>query len=125
MCIRDRTRHQDKPLIDLNGKTLIQRVLVNSLEVNKNSFVATDSLRIKENIEKVLLKKIVKDYQNIDLHHNSLQDILQSDVFLKALPSSFGGDPFSHPICIEHCNKATGKYALEGLSRVNTDRQFS
>jgi len=78
-----------------------------------------------KNIEKVLLKKIVKDYQNIDLHHNSLQDVLQSDVFLKALPASFGGDPFSHPICIEHCNKATGKYALEGLSRVNTDRQFT
>ncbi len=36
------TRLQDKPLIDLNGKTLIQRVLINSLEVNKNSFVATD-----------------------------------------------------------------------------------
>ena len=47
------TRLQDKPLIDLNGKTLIQRVLVNSLEVNKNSFVATDSLRIKHNIEKI------------------------------------------------------------------------
>ena len=47
------TRLQDKPLIDLNGKTLIQRVLVNSLEVNKNSFVATDSLRIKQNIEKI------------------------------------------------------------------------
>ena len=78
-----------------------------------------------KNIEKLLLKKIVKDYQNIDLHHNNLQDILQSDVFLKALPSSFGGDPFSHPICIEYCNKATGKYALEGLTKVNTDRQFS
>ena len=47
------TRLQDKPLIDLNGKTLIQRVLINSLEVNKNSFVATDSLRIKQNIEKI------------------------------------------------------------------------
>ena len=47
------TRLQDKPLIDLNGKTLIQRVLVNSLEVNKNSFVATDSMRIKQNIEKI------------------------------------------------------------------------
>ena len=47
------TRLQDKPLIDLNGKTLIQRVLINSLEVNKNSFVATDSLRIKKNIEKI------------------------------------------------------------------------
>ena len=47
------TRLQDKPLIDLNGKTLIQRVLINSLEVNKNSFVATDSLTIKQNIEKI------------------------------------------------------------------------
>ena len=44
------TRVKNKPLVDLNGKTLIQRVLTNSLEVNKNSFVATDSKKIKQNI---------------------------------------------------------------------------
>jgi len=82
------------------------------------------SVQAGQNIEKLLLRKIIKDYQNIDLNHNSLQDILQSDVFLKALPSSFSGEPFSHPICIEYCNKATGKFAMEGLNKINTDRQI-
>ena len=81
------------------------------------------NIQAGQNIEKLLLKKIVKNYQNIDLHHHNLQDILQSDVFMKALPSSFSGDPFSHPVCIEYCNKATGKYALAELGNVHTDRQ--
>ena len=81
------------------------------------------NIQAGQNIEKLLLKKIVKNYQNIDLHHHDLQDILQSDVFMKALPSSFSGDPFSHPVCIEYCNKATGKYALAELGNVHTDRQ--
>ena len=83
------------------------------------------SIQSGKYIEKMLLRKIVKDYKKIDLHHNNLQDILQSHVFVKGYLSSFAGDPFSHPICIEHCNKATGKYALEELKRGQADRQFS
>jgi len=62
-----------------------------------------------KNIEKLLLKKIVKDLTNIDLHHNNLADVLDSEVFKKNLPNSFKGDPLQHPICIEWCNKNTGK----------------
>jgi MoaA/NifB/PqqE/SkfB family radical SAM enzyme len=68
------------------------------------------SIQAGKNIEKLMLKKLVRDFKKIDLHHNDLSDILTSDVFQKALPGSFKEDPFSHPICIEWCNKATGKY---------------
>jgi sulfatase maturation enzyme AslB (radical SAM superfamily) len=68
------------------------------------------SVQSGKNIEKLLLKKLVGDFKQIDLHHNDLGDVLTSEVFQKALPDSFKGDPFSHPICIEWCNKATGKY---------------
>jgi 3-deoxy-manno-octulosonate cytidylyltransferase (CMP-KDO synthetase) len=44
------TRLENKPLIDLGGKTLIQRVLNNALEITDNAFVATDSDLIKNNI---------------------------------------------------------------------------
>ena len=68
------------------------------------------SIQSGKNIEKLMLKKLVRDFKKIDLHHNDLGDVLTSEVFQKALPDSIKGDPFSHPICIEWCNKATGKY---------------
>jgi MoaA/NifB/PqqE/SkfB family radical SAM enzyme len=68
------------------------------------------SIQSGKNIEKLMLKKLVRDFGEIDLHHNDLGDVLTSEVFQKALPDSIKGDPFSHPICIEWCNKATGKY---------------
>jgi len=68
------------------------------------------SVQSGKNIEKLMLKKLVKDFKQIDLHHSNLEQILMSDVFQTALPDSFKGNPFSHPICIEWCNKATGKY---------------
>ena len=68
------------------------------------------SIQSGKNIEKLMLKKLVKDFKQIDLHHNDLGDIFTSKVFQKALPDSFKEDPYSHPICIEWFNKATGKY---------------
>ena len=44
------TRLEKKPLVDLNGKTLIQRVFNNALEITSNTYVATDSEEIKSNI---------------------------------------------------------------------------
>jgi len=66
-------------------------------------------IRSGREIENLLLKKIVKDYNSIDLHHNDIADILASEVFKKNLPDSFHGNPFQHPVCIEWCNKSTGK----------------
>jgi MoaA/NifB/PqqE/SkfB family radical SAM enzyme len=67
------------------------------------------SIQSGKNIEKLLLKKILKDFTHIDLHHNDLGDILASNAFQKNLPNSLKGSPFQHPVCIEHCNKNTGK----------------
>jgi len=67
------------------------------------------SVQSGKNIEKMLLKKIVKDFSSIDLHHHALEDILASAVYTKYIPDSFEGDPFTHPACIEWCNKNTGK----------------
>ena len=53
------TRLVNKPLIDLNGKTLIQRVFRNALEITTNSYVATDSELIKENLKSISSKIIM------------------------------------------------------------------
>ena len=47
------TRLKNKPLIDLNGRSLIQRVLINALNISKNSFVATDSTLICKNLNNI------------------------------------------------------------------------
>lgn len=67
------------------------------------------SVQSGKNIEKLLLKKIVKDFTKIDLHHYSLDDIINSEIFMKSLPDSFNGDPVTHPVCTEWCNKKTGR----------------
>ena len=78
------------------------------------------SIQSGKKIEQLMLKKIIKDVRKIDLNYNTFEDIINSDVFTKALPESFDEKPFSHPICIEWCNKNTGKYVNAGLNTVNT-----
>lgn len=65
------------------------------------------------NFEKVLLKKIIKDFGKIDLHNHGLDYILDSKIFKENLPKSFNGNPLQHPICIEYCNKSTGRGYVE------------
>jgi len=38
------TRLKNKPLVNIKGKTLIQRVVINALEITENVYVATDSV---------------------------------------------------------------------------------
>ena len=45
------TRIKNKPLIDINGETLIQRVFKNALNISPNTYVATDSEKIKDNMQ--------------------------------------------------------------------------
>ena len=47
------TRLKNKPLLDLNGETVIQRVFKIALDICSNSFVATDSELIVENIRSI------------------------------------------------------------------------
>ena len=42
------TRLKNKPLVDIDGKTLIQRVFEQSLKATSQSFIATDSQLIYE-----------------------------------------------------------------------------
>ena len=63
--------------------------------------------------EKALLKKIIKDFGKIDLHNHGLDYILNSKIFKENLPKSFNGNPLQHPICIEYCNKSTGRGYVE------------
>jgi len=78
------------------------------------------SVNSGKKIEQLMLKKLVKDFRNVDLNYKTFEQIISSEVFTKTLPESFSGKPFSHPVCIEWCNKATGKYAHEDLNTVNT-----
>ena len=47
------TRLKNKPLVDIKGKTLIQRVVINALEITENVYVATDSVLIKDNLKEI------------------------------------------------------------------------
>ena len=83
------------------------------------------SIQTGKNIEKLMLKKLIKNFDDINLHKHDLGVILNSDIYNDILPKSFDGHPFQHPVCVEWCNKNTGKIALKGLKQVNTDRQIS
>lgn len=77
------------------------------------------NLSAGRSIEKLLLKKIIKEEALINLNNHSFEKILNCDVFTKKLPSSFSGRPFSHPTCIEWCNNHSGKFANKDLNSVN------
>ena len=59
------TRLPNKPLIDLNGKSLIQRVYLNASKVSPNVFVATDSKKIEQNLSKYTSKIIMTSSDHI------------------------------------------------------------
>jgi MoaA/NifB/PqqE/SkfB family radical SAM enzyme len=78
------------------------------------------NIQAGRNIEKLLFNKIVKDSTKINLKNNSFANIIESEVFKKIFPESLKGNPLTHPICIEWCNKSTGKIANSDLNTVNT-----
>ena len=45
------TRLKNKPLIDISGMTLIERVFKNSLSISSNTFIATDSQDILNHVQ--------------------------------------------------------------------------
>ena len=59
------TRLINKPLIDLNGETLIQKVFINALEITSNSYVATDSELINENLKSISPNIIMTSSEHI------------------------------------------------------------
>ncbi len=89
------TRLINKPLIDINGKTLIQRVFKNALEITSNSYVATDSELIKENLKSMSSNIIMTSSDHI----SGTDRIFEAAKKLKIKDDSFilnlqGDEPF-------------------------------
>ena len=61
------TRLKNKPLINLNGETLIQRVFKNAAEISTNTFVATDSELIAGNLNMITNNIITVSYTHLTL----------------------------------------------------------
>lgn len=59
------TRLKNKPLIDINGESLIQRVFKNALNISPNTFVATDSELIAKNLENITSNIIMTANEHI------------------------------------------------------------
>ena len=59
------TRLKNKPLLDINGKTLIQRVVINALNITENVYVATDSGLIKDNLKQITNNVVMTSPEHI------------------------------------------------------------
>ena len=59
------TRLNNKPLIDLDGKSVIQRAISNALSITENAYVATDSDLIKSNVEQITNNVIMTSSSHI------------------------------------------------------------
>ena len=89
------TRLKNKPLVNLNGKTLIQRVFSNALEITPNSYVATDSIEIKNNIAHMSSNIVMTS----DTHISGTDRIFEAANFLNITDNSLiinlqGDEPF-------------------------------
>lgn len=59
------TRLENKPLQNIEGKSLIQRVFENALSINSNVYVATDSNKIRDNLSNVTNNIIMTSSEHI------------------------------------------------------------
>ena len=59
------TRLKNKPLVDLKGKTLIQRVVANALKITENVYVATDSVLIEESLKELTNNVVITSSEHI------------------------------------------------------------
>ncbi len=85
-------RLKNKPLIDLLGKSMIQRAVLNALDITENTYVATDSSLVMENVLEISNNVIMTSSEHIsgtdriceaakklDLDENTLILNLQGD----------------------------------------------
>lgn len=101
----DSTRFPGKPLVDINGKTMIQRVYEQSSLVLENVFVATDDSRIEAEVKKFRGKVVLTSKE-----HKSGTDRCQEAISIieKEQNTAFnviiniqGDEPFINPKQIE------------------------
>jgi len=54
-------------------------------------------------LESRMWQRLIGDINSIDLHHHTLEDILNSDFYQHRLINSFSGSPYTHPSCVAYC----------------------
>ena len=59
------TRLKNKPLIDLHGQSLIQRVYENALLITSKSYIATDSVQIKDSLKDITKNVVMTSKDHI------------------------------------------------------------
>ena len=91
----DSTRLKNKPLINLDGKSIIQRAINNALNITENAYVATDSDLIKTNVEEITNNVIMTSSNHISGTDRICEAAKQLDLDDKTLILNLQGDePF-------------------------------
>lgn len=67
-------------------------------------------------IENSIYKKIIKDWNNVNLYHNNFENIINGPYYNEYFKKSL--EKKAHPICIENCNKITGKLFHKYLNKL-------
>ena len=89
------TRLKNKPLIDIDGKSIIQRAITNALSITKNAYVATDSELIKSNVEEITNNVIMTSSSHISGTDRIYEAAKKLDLNDKTLILNLQGDePF-------------------------------
>ena len=89
------TRLKNKPLIDIDGKSIIQRAITNALSITKNAYVATDSDLIKSNVEEITNNVIMTSSSHISGTDRIYEAAKKLDLNDKTLILNLQGDePF-------------------------------
>ena len=89
------TRLHQKPLIDLNGKSLVQRVFELALKVTNKTYIATDSILIKSHVKEFTSNVIMTS----DTHISGTDRVYEAATKLNLSPDQFiinlqGDEPF-------------------------------
>ena len=89
------TRLKNKPLIELDGKSIIQRAISNALSITENAYVATDSDLIKSNVEEITNNVIMTSSNHISGTDRIYEAAKKLDLNDKTLILNLQGDePF-------------------------------
>lgn len=117
------SRLKNKPLVNLNGKTLIQRVFSNALKITPNSYVATDSIEIKNNIMHISPNIVM----TLDTHISGTDRIFEAANTLNITDNSLiinlqGDEPF---IPKDLINQLIDDYSIKKCDVITCSKQVN
>jgi len=73
------TRLKNKPLVDINGMTLVERVFKNALTITDKSFIATDSKKVLKHVKTFTQNVIMTS----DIHISGTDRVFEAAETLK------------------------------------------